>query len=166
MSELFNGSLLKKISALQLPDPEGVVLNSSGALAEWGIIPMESVGDIDATISNENIEALRERVGWILGRKIVGESRHTGLPIEIDVVFNQDHEFDFHRYNFSFFDYYRIGKGRHTLQMQIEHSIQDPRTGIFVTTPEYVVRTKLETGRDKDQKRIEMVRDWYKAQNS
>ena len=166
MIEVFNGTLLRKINELQLPDPEGVVLNSSGALAEWGVIPMESVGDIDATISNENIEALRERVGWILGKKVVGESRHTGQPIEIDVIYDENRYFDFHRYNFSFFDYHRIGKGRHTLQMQIEHSTQDPGTGIFVATPEYVVRTKLETGRVKDADRIELVKIWQKQQKS
>ena len=163
MSESFDGRLLSKINKLQLPDPEGVVLNSSGALAEWGVIPMDSVGDIDATISEENILALRERVGWYLGRKVVGESRHTGRPIKIDVIYDEEHEFDFHRHNFSFFDYHRIGQGRHSLQMQIEHSTQDLRTGIFVATPEYVVRTKLETGRAKDTERIELVRKWQNA---
>jgi hypothetical protein len=164
VSERFDGRLLSKISKLQLPDPEGVVLNSSGALAERRVIPMDSVGDIDATISEENILSLQERVGWYLGKKVVGASRHTGRPLEITVIYDENKEFDFHRHGFSVFDYNRTGQGRHSLQTQIEFSDQDPATGIYVASIDYVVGTKLETNRVKDADRIELVEIWRRQQ--
>ncbi len=158
----FDGRILKKIEALQLPHPYDFVLNSSGALAERGVIPVEEVGDIDGSTCETNHEYLRRALGWQTIRKIIGYSA-AEAPIYVRVTHDPEELFDVHYRDFSQFDYKRTGNGRIMLDEQKACSQQDPNTGVWVATVDYVERTKRETGRDKDMRRLAAIERFQKG---
>ncbi len=164
MSEQFDGRFLAEIAALELSHPEDFVLNSSASLAERGIIPAETVGDIDGTASIENLEYLRGQPGWDVTSKVVGTDRNN-LDITVNVTHDENRRFDVHEWDFSTEDYNRTGKGRIELAEQKEWSDQDPVTGVYVARPEYSLRTKRGTGRDKDAARVQAIEKWLRSQS-
>ncbi len=163
MSEQFDGRFLAEIAALELPHPEDFILNSSASLAERGIIDPETVGDIDGTTSLANLEYLRAQPGWHVVPKTVGTD-DKNVSIIVDVTHDKNRRFDLHEWDFSVEDYQRTGKGRIQLDEQRLWSDQDPVTGIYVARPEYSLRTKRGTGRDKDALRVQAIEEWQQGQ--
>ena len=159
MAEQFDGRLLAEIQALDLPHPEDFVLNHSGALAERGIIPIESVGDIDGSTSIENLRCLRQRIGWTIRRQIIGY-RTDGHPITVVSTQDEDRRFDLHRWDFSMFDFNRTGNGKISLDAQKEFSDQDPVTRLYVASARYVERTNLEIDLPKKSARLAAITAW------
>ena len=152
----FKGEILEQIQSLELPHPYDFVLNSSGALAERGVIPFEDVGDIDGSTCETNHEYLRRKFGWQTIRTVVGY-REDGSSVYIWATHDPENLWDIHYRDFSQFDHNRIGYGRIMLDEQKNCSEQDPKTGIWVATIDYIERTKKETGREKDEERLRAI---------
>lgn len=156
MTKSFDGRLLAEIAALGLPHPEDFVLNSSGALAERGVIPMQEVGDIDGSTTPENHRYLRTVLGWNAVRAEVGVGKD-GVPISVEITQDDAKRFDIHFWDFSMYNYQQTGNGRISLEEQKAQSEQDPTTGIWVASLAYIENVKRETGRLKDKQRLEAI---------
>lgn len=163
MTAAFEGRLLAEIAALNLPRPEDFVLNSSGALAERGVIPMEEVGDIDGSTTRANHTYLRTVLGWNVVHKEVGVSSD-GSPISVEITQDNAKRFDIHFWDFSVYDYNQTGRGRISLEEQKACSEQDPATGIWVASLDYIERVKRDTGRPKDEQRLQAIRQFKNSQ--
>lgn len=157
MSREFDGQLLGRIADLGLPHNDEFVLTGSGALAERGVIPIEEVGDIDGVTSHENMTYLRRKIGWSVIRRTVGYSQ-SGRRVRVMALADKAKEFDVFPWDFSIYDHHRTGNGRIQLPELIEFSDQDSVTGIWVARLDYIARTKQETGRPKDARRLEAIR--------
>lgn len=144
---------IEELARLEFPDPSGVVLNHSAALATWGKIPAKEVGDIDAAISWENTQYLRRKVGWNVTRKIVGY-RDNGAPIQLIITQDDDQRFDLHRWDFSAKRWQETGQGRIYIPEMQFGGTQDAETSIYVASESHVIETMTDTGRPKDAERL------------
>lgn len=145
----FEHPVLASVGELDLLRPNNFVINHSAALAVFGLLEREP-NDIDASSDLRNIRDLRRRLGFEIVRRIVGY-REDGTPIEILSSTDAAGKFDIHRWDFSMKRWRETGKGRVYLHEQKEYAVQDPNSGLWVSTPEYVIETKEQTDRDKDQ---------------
>lgn len=159
-SRQFDHPLIEEVHRLGMPDHDNIVINHSAALAIWGIPLGREPSDIDFATSLENIEYLREKLGWQVTQHVAGyqgEAAFTG-------VFARDahRRFDAHQFDFSRERYAQTGQGKIELVEQKTHSVRDETTGIYVATPEFVLMTKRETGRKKDELDVIAIETYLK----
>jgi len=159
----FDGRLLGQIAELGLPKNEEFILTDSGALAEWGVIPVEEVGDIDGVTTPENIEYMREVLGWKAVERVVGY-KSDGRRVRVIATTDPEGKFDVYPHGFSMYDHHRTGNGRIQPADLIEFSERDPVTGLWVARIDYVERAKRETGRAKDELRRLAIKTYFKKQ--
>jgi len=152
----FDHLIIDEVAALKLPRPEEIVINHGGALVVRGLRLEHIWGDIDFATSLENIQYLREELGWRATAQVVG-IKPDGTERTITATHDSRRRFDAHRWTFSVPRYQRSGKGRIYLPEQIERSDQDDVTGICVASLELVRETKLETGRSKDEEDVALI---------
>ena len=159
----FDHPILAEITQLGLPDHDNIVVNHSAALAIWGVDIGREPNDIDMATSLKNIRHLRQKLGWEVIRQVAGY--HTdGTPVELLVTHDAENRFDVHRWDFSREQYEKTGRGRIYLPEQKDNSYRDVVTGIYVATPEYVLSTKRQTGRQKDEGDIEYIERYLRSQ--
>lgn len=157
-SQLFaDRTVIDEVAKLKLPDPEGVMINHGAALAIRGAISLSEIHDVDAAISYENMKALRLRVGWAVVRKTVAYGANQ-KPIQLIVTQDDQERYDFHRWDFSTVRYKNTGRGRIGIAQMQQDGTQDPETGIWVASLEHVIETMTDTGREKDERRLELLR--------
>jgi len=159
MSQEFDGRILAQVAELGLPRNDEFILTDSSALAEWGVIPFDEVGDIDGVTTRENIDYLRRKIGWKIIERTVGY-KQDGRRVRVTAVGDEAKVFDIHPHGFSMYDYNRTGNGRIQPFDLIEFSTQDPATGLWVARIDYIDRTKRETGRAKDELRRLAIREY------
>lgn len=159
----FDHPILEEISQLAMPDHDNIVVNHSAALAIWGVAIGREPNDIDLASSLQNIRHLRQKFGWEVIRHVAGYSQD-GTPIEVLVTHDKNNRFDVHRWDFSRERYNKTGRGRIYLPEQKEQSYRDVATGIYVATPEYVLMTKRDTGRQKDEQDVERIEQYLREQ--
>lgn len=135
----FDHQILHEVAALQLPFPEQVVINHGSALVVRGLRAEHEHGDIDILTSEQNLQYLRETLGW-------REYDNAGKT----AVQDDARRFDVHLWDEA------AGK-RLTLEQEIIRSEQDESTGIWVASLELVRETKLSTGRPQDEADIELI---------
>ena len=152
----FDHPIIDEVANLEMPRPNGVIINHGAALVIWGIRSEHADGDIDAMISQPNVEHVRNELGWRAVDMFVGVS-DMGEVRDVKSYRDDENRFDFHHWDFSMFRYQMIGKGRILQNEARRYSVKDPRTGIRVATPEYVRFTKIATGREKDYQDIRRI---------
>ena len=155
----FNHQALADVEALGLPQPDRFVINHSAALDIFGVLDRR-YSDIDAAASLANIRFLREHHAFSIERREVGSNKD-GEPITILVSKDKDEKFDVHRWDFSVDLYNKTGIGRVALNSVISYSVQDPRTGIWVARPDYVLATKVGTNRENDERDLHHAAQLY-----
>lgn len=148
----FSHPVFAEVNALNLPEPDRFVINHSAALDIFGILD-RPYGDIDAATSLRNIRFLRSELGFTIARKTVGYSS-SGESVEVVVSHDEDKRFDVHRWDFSMYQYRQTGLGRIALKNIIPYSIQHPLSGIRVALPGFVLATKVNTGREQDERDV------------
>ena len=159
MSREFNGQILEQVAELGLPRNDEFILTDSSALAEWGVVPFDEVGDIDGVTTRKNSEHLRRKAGWKTIERTVGYKQDE-RRVRVTAVHDEAGVFDIYPHAFSMYDYNRTDNGRIQPFELIEFSKQDPVTGIWVARIDYIDRTKRETGRAKDELRRLAIREY------
>jgi len=93
MTREFDGRILAQIAELGLPHNDQFILTDSSALAEWGVIPFDEVGDIDGVTIRKNREHLRREVGWRTIERTVGY-KQDGRRVRVTAVRDEAGIFD------------------------------------------------------------------------
>lgn len=158
----FKHPIVAEVAALGLPDTEQTVITHGSALVVRGIREPHEDGDIDLVTSSGNSTYLREVLGWKKIRRTTGYT-DDGLPKTITQTISPDGRFDVYLWDFIPKQYQETGKGRVYLDELItNHSERDDHTGIWVAKPEFVLRTKQDTGREKDLLDIRLIDEHMK----
>ncbi|HRJ06690.1 MAG TPA: hypothetical protein PK096_01980 [Candidatus Saccharibacteria bacterium] len=158
----FDHPIVAEVVALNLPVQEETIITDGAAMVLNGIREEHEDGDIDIITCLENIQYLRNELGWRAVRMLVGYSS-TGERREIISTRDVAERFDVHRWHFSMQRYNATnGKGRIYLPELGRMSVQDTKTGISVATPELIRLTKAGSDKPKDIEAIALI-DQYLA---
>ncbi len=156
----FNHPILSEIQALNLPQPDQVVVNHGSAMVLHGLRDEHVSGDIDLATNLENVKYLREKLGWIAVRSKVSPGNE--MIATRDSA--EDYRFDVHRWMFSPMRQKKTSKGRIGLDELIKRSVQDVETGIWVASLDLILETKEGSGRPKDTESVALIRQAIKAE--
>ncbi len=135
----FHPEVFAAIEALALPEPDEVVVTHGAALAAYGL--RETYSDIDLIASLENVQYLRESLGFLVVRNIIGIRPDGQSQVILSTRGRHDgSELDVWRWDFSRDAYGRTGKGR-IMPRDIPTTVHQP-SGIRVASLEHLLAVK------------------------
>lgn len=154
--------ILQETARLAVPHPDKLVISHGSALVVRGIRSEHAGSDIDIVTTKQNIDYLREVLGFIVTPKVVSIN-DDGVKHSIVVCHDAQHRFDVHEWDFSVLQEQQVGNGRMSLEQLIAESDQDAPTGIWVAKPELVLKTKIGTNRPKDIQDVRRIQQYLKT---
>lgn len=148
----FTHPIIDRVAALNFPNPAGVIITHSSALAARGMDLGRPLGDIDLVVTKDNQDYAR----YVLGFHAIKQERYyqEDLPENIRSTISPDGEFDVYSHDFIPKLFRKHGRGRvypeKLISLLDPRYDQDERTNLWVASFRFVEMTQDGTGRPKD----------------
>lgn len=156
MARFARRDIFEKVSNLNFPHPEGVMITHGSALRARGVtverdMDPQYIPDIDLVVTETNMDYIVRSLGWSATREL--KYYEEDLPENIRCIVSPDGEFDIFSHDYMQKLYEQTGRGRvyPEVLFALHNSKwdQDDETGIYVASLDFVELTK-QTTRSKD----------------
>lgn len=156
MPQFARRDIFQKVSNLNFPHPEGVMITHGSALRARDVIVERDMDpeykpDIDLVVTKPNMNHIVKNLGWSATRQLKYYAED--LPENIRCIVSPDGEFDVFSHDFMPKLFEQTGRGRvyPEVLFALHNSKwdQDDETGIYVASLDFVELTK-QTTRPKD----------------